>query len=92
MLFKNSADQNGIAAICSLRRVLVHSERKLLYFVENVEKPGRFFMQKAAAKMLKPLDKYNRGGGYNESEQRFALRPEGRKSERGKTSKTMWRF
>lgn len=41
----------------------MHSKRKLLYFVENVEKPGRFFMQKAAAKILKPLDKYNQGGG-----------------------------
>lgn len=60
-------------------------------FCVKRRKAGRFFMQKAATKILKPLDKYN-GGGYNESEQRFALRPEGRKCERGKTSKTMWRF
>lgn len=26
-------------------------------------KAGRFFMQKAATKILKPLDKYNGGGG-----------------------------
>lgn len=62
-------------------------------FCVKRRKAGRFFMQKAATKILKPLDKYNGGGGgYNESEQRFALRPEGRKCERGKTSKTMWRF
>ena len=29
-IFKNSADQNGIFAICSLRLLLVHSKRKLL--------------------------------------------------------------
>ena len=61
-------------------------------FCVKRRKAGRFFMQKAATKILKPLDKYNGGGGDNESEQRFALRPEGRKCERGKTSKTMWRF
>lgn len=62
-------------------------------FCVKRRKAGRFFMQKAATKILKPLDKYNGGGGgYNESEQRFALRPEERKCERGKTSKTMWRF
>lgn len=62
-------------------------------FCVKRRKAGRFFMQKAATKILKPLDKYNGGGGgYNESEQRFALRPEGRKCERGKTSKAMWRF
>ena len=61
-------------------------------FCVKRRKDGRFFMQKAATKILKPLDKYNGGGGYNETEQRFALRPEGRKCERGKTSKTMWRF
>ena len=29
-IFKNSANQNGIFAICSLRMLLVHEKRKLL--------------------------------------------------------------
>ena len=29
-IFKNSADQNGIFAICSLQLLLVHYKRKLL--------------------------------------------------------------
>ena len=29
-IFKNSSDQNGIFAMCSLRLLLVHSKRKLL--------------------------------------------------------------
>lgn len=48
--FKNSAYQNGIAAIRSLRMVLVHSKHKLLYFVENAEKPGDFLCRKPPQK------------------------------------------
>lgn len=33
VFFKNSAYQNGIVAICSLRMGLVHSKLRLLYFV-----------------------------------------------------------
>ena len=32
-------------------------------FCVKRRKDGRFFMQKAATKILKPLDKYNGGGG-----------------------------
>jgi hypothetical protein len=71
--------------------VLVHSKHKLLYFVEKAEKPGDFLCRKPPQKYGNLLTNII-GGGYNESEQRFALRPEGRKCERGKTSKTMWRF
>jgi hypothetical protein len=50
MTFKNSAYQNGIVAIRSLRMVLMHSKHKLLSFVENAEKPGDFLCRKPPQK------------------------------------------
>lgn len=49
-------------------------------FCVKRRKAGRFFMQKAATKILKPLDKYNGGGGVGIMNQNRGL-PYARKEE-----------